>query len=711
VNPIPQNKRIEGMYRYFRLTLLSIPIALGSTTLFAHEEPPLVVIVKSSRADLQGIADSASEGIVTKKQFETRPLLRAGDLMEVVPGLVATQHAGEGKANQYFLRGFNLDHGTDFATFVDGAPVNLPTHGHGQGYTDLNFLIPELVETVRFRKGPYYADDGDFSSVGSIRFRTVRSLISPLGVVQVGQYGYARALGATSFKLGNNNLLVAAEQVRDAGPWLVNQNLRKTNLVTKLSQGTDNDGWAIGLNHNTATWTSTDQVPERAITSGLISRFGSLDPTAGGRTSRTGLTAEWAKNDAGVISKVNAWANRYSFDLFSNFTYFSRGCDAAPLPSQCDGPIALDQFEQTDRRKSFGLTASQQYPINLWNNQSTISFGTDIRRDNISNVGLYDTFQRTRLATVREDRARIDAYSLWSQFDAQFTKGLRGAVGLRWDHKDYAVNSSVAANSGQVSASLLSPKASLVYSLDKKNDFYFNWGRGFHSNDARGAVAKVDPRDGVTPITSATPLVKTTGFEVGSRQKWGKSFTTTAALWQLSLASELLFVGDAGTTEASRPSVRRGFELTSSWRPTANWEIDSDISLSRARFKDNDPAGNLVPGAIGKVASIGATYVDGPWTVGARVRHLGGRALTEDNSVRAAANTMVNLRTSYRINKNAEVSMDIFNLFNRKANDIEYAYASRLPFEAPFSDGVTPATKHVHPSLPRMIRMGLKLNF
>jgi outer membrane receptor protein involved in Fe transport len=677
-------------------------LALGAIAhdCLAHEDPPLVVNVKGSRADMQGIADSASEGIVTKKQFETRPLLRAGDLMEVVPGLIATQHAGEGKANQYFLRGFNLDHGTDFATFVDGVPINLPTHGHGQGYTDLNFLIPELVETVRFRKGPYYADDGDFSSVGSIRFRTARSLNSPIGVIQVGQYGYARALGATSFKLGENNLLIAAEQVRDAGPWVVNQNLRKTNLVTKLSQGTDSGGWAIGLNHNTASWTSTDQVPERAITSGLISRYGSLDPTAGGRTSRTGLTAEWAKNDGGVISRVNAWATRYTFDLFSNFTYFTRGCETAPLPSQCEGPLALDQFEQTDRRKSFGITASQQYPISLWENQSALSFGTDIRRDNVSNVGLYDTFQRTRLSTIREDQARIDSTSLWAQLDAQFSQKLRGIAGLRWDHKNYSVDNVVAANSGQISASLLSPKASIVYSLDKKNDFYLNWGRGFHSNDARGAV-----------VASATPLVKTTGYEVGSRQTWGKNFTTTAALWHLSLASELVFVGDAGTTEPSRPSERRGFELTSSWRPTSSWEIDSDISFSRARFTDSDPAGNLIPGAINKVASIGTTYLHGPWTIGARVRYLGGRALIEDNSVRATSNAMVNLRTSYRFNKTTELALDIFNVLNRKANDIEYAYGSRLPLEAAYVDGVTPATKHIHPSLPRMIRLGLKLNF
>jgi outer membrane receptor protein involved in Fe transport len=684
-------------FRYAPLFLALMAIAQQS---YAHENSLGTVIVIGSRADMQGIADSASEGTVTKKQFETRPLLRAGDLMEVVPGLIATQHAGEGKANQYFLRGFNLDHGTDFASFVDGVPINLPTHGHGQGYTDINFLIPELVETVRFRKGPYYADDGDFSSVGSVRFRTIRNLTAPIGVVQVGQYGYNRALGATSLKLGESSLLVAAERVRDAGPWVADQNFRKTNVVARLSHGSDSNGWVVGVNHNTVNWTSTDQVPERAIASGLISRFGSLDPTAGGRTARTGLTAEWAKSEEDVISRVNAWGTRYSFDLFSNFTYFTRGCNSEPLAAACDGTVALDQFEQIDRRKSFGITASQQYPINLWEKQSAISFGTDIRRDSVDKVGLYDTFQRTRLATIREDQARIDSFSLWGQLDMQFNQQLRGIAGLRWDRKRYSVDSVVATNSGQISASLLSPKLSMVYSFNKQNDFYLNWGRGFHSNDARGSV-----------VASSTPLVKTTGYEVGSRQKWGNNLTTTAALWKLSLASELVFVGDAGTTEASRPSARRGLEITSTWRPTAAWEIDSDASFSRAKFTDSDPAGNLIPGAVNAVASIGTTYLNGLWTIGARIRHLGGRALIEDNSVRATSNTIVNLRASYRFNQSTELALDVFNVFDRKANDIEYAYESRLPFEPAYVDGVTPATKHIHPSLPRMIRLNLKLNF
>jgi len=671
---------------------------------------PQVQII-STRADLQGTAGSASEGIVTAKQLRTRPLLRAGDLMESVPGLVATQHAGEGKANQYFLRGFNLDHGTDFATYVDGVPINLPTHGHGQGYTDLYFLIPELVQSVQYRKGPYYAEEGDFAAAGSARLRTARSLPSPFGLLEAGGNRYRRAMAAGSFAAAGGTWLLAAERGTDDGPWAVAQQLDKTNLAGRYSRGTDSNGWSVGLTHYEADWISTDQVPQRAVDSGLIGRYGSLDATAGGRARRTGMTADWAQGSGPTQSRVNVWALRYAFDLFSNFTYATRGCDADPLPAACDGSTALDQFEQVDRRTALGLSASHHAPFRLAGLDAVWSVGTDLRRDNIREVGLYDTQARSRLATVRSDSARIGATGLWGQADVQLTPRLRGIAGLRWDHRAIDVASSVAANSGDASASIVSPKASLIYSPDERSDLYANWGRGFHSNDARGAVIRVDPRDGVTPVDRATPLARATGYELGARQKWGSTLSTTAALWLLDLQSELLFVGDAGTTEPSRPSRRKGIEFTANWRPAPAWEIDADLSLSRARFRDSDPAGDRIPGAMERVFTLGATWASGPWTLGARLRHFGARPLVEDNSIRGAASTLANVRAAWRINKSAELALDIFNVFNRKANDIEYAYASRLPGEPAFSDGVTPATLHFHPSLPRTARVGLKVFF
>ncbi|MGE4241330.1 TonB-dependent receptor [Ramlibacter sp.] len=680
----------------------------------AQEQAPrelAPVTVQSTRGDLQGIAESASEGVVTSKQLRTRPLLRAGDIMEAVPGLVATQHAGEGKANQYFLRGFNLDHGTDFATFVDGVPVNLPTHAHGQGYTDLYFLIPELVDAVHYRKGPYYAEEGDFAAAGSARIRTLRKLARPLGILEAGRHGYRRALAAGSFETSSGDVLLAAERMRDDGPWKVAQNLRKTNLMGRLSRGVAGNGLSLGFTHYEADWTSTDQIPQRAIDSGLLDRFGSLDPTAGGRTRRTGVNAEWEASGAGVDTRISGYATRYRLDLYSQFTYFTRGCDLEPLPPGCNGGVALDQFEQVDRRKTWGLAARQSRTAQLAGIETQFTYGAEFRRDDIGEVGLYDTAQRLRLATVRSDAVDLDALGVWGQAELRFHPQWRGVAGLRWDRRRADVASSVAANSGSSTASIASPKLSLAYLPSPEMDLYANWGRGFHSNDARGTVIRVDPRDGVTPAQRATPLARAEGYEIGARNKWSPTFTTTAALWALKLDSELLFVGDAGTTEASRPSRRSGLEVGANWRPGGGWEVDADVAVTRARFGDSDPAGNRIPGAMERVATLGVTWERGPWTLGARVRHFGARPLIEDNSIRAGSSTLVNLRTMYRFNRNVEVFADLFNAFDRKASDIAYAYASRLPGEPAFSESTTAPDVHLHPSSPRTLRLGVKVNF
>ena len=699
---------------------LSLPSAVAAAAAWAclpafpHTEGEAQlkdVTVQGTREDLQGTADSASEGIVTSKQLRTRPVLRAGDVMESVPGLVATQHAGEGKANQYFLRGFNLDHGTDFATWVDGVPINFPTHGHGQGYTDLYFLIPELVDTIHYRKGPYYAEEGDFSAAGSARIRTVRKLERPFAVVEAGRYGYTRLLGAGSVPAAGGDLLLAAERSGDDGPWDVKQQLRKTNLVARLSRGTAADGWSVGLTHYQARWTSTDQVPQRAIDSGLVGRFGSLDPTNGGRTERTAASMDWAGKLAGAATRASAYAIRYRFDLFSDFTGYTRGCGAAPLPAACDGTVPLDQFEQVDRRGTWGLNISQARNFHVAGRDGAFTYGVDWRRDRIGEVGLYDTLARTRLATVRSDKVDLDAIGLWSQAELQVAPQWRAVAGLRWDRHAADVASTVAANSGSSTASITSPKLGVVHAPTERLDVYGNWGRGFHSNDARGTVIRVDPRDGVTPVAPANALVRAQGYEVGTRQRWTDRLTTTMALWTLKLGSELVFAGDAGTTEPSRPSRRTGIEFTANWRPAAGLEIDADGSLSRSRFTDPDPAGHHIPGALERVVSLGATWLSGPWTVGARLRHFGSHPLIEDDSIRGAGSTVVNLRTAYAFSPRVQLSLDIFNLFDRRLDDIQYAYGSRLPGEPPFVDGVTPATLHVHPSLPRTLRAGLRVTW
>ena len=271
------------------------------TAVVAHESTELSAVeVRAKAENLEGIATSGSEGVVSSQRLAAVPILRPGEALEMVPGLIVTQHAGDGKANQYFLRGFNLDHGTDFATYLGGVPVNMPSHAHGQGYTDLNFLIPELVDRISFRKGPYFAEEGDFSSAGAAHIDYFRQIDGTLAQLTLGQNGYARSLLAGSPELGGGHLLYALELFHNDGPWQVEEHYRKLNGVLRYSQGTRNDGFSItGMAYH-GRWTSTDQIAQRAISSGAVDRFGSLDPTTGGETHRYSLSGEWAKRWKGT---------------------------------------------------------------------------------------------------------------------------------------------------------------------------------------------------------------------------------------------------------------------------------------------------------------------------------------------------------------------------------------------------------------------------
>ncbi len=668
------------------------------------------VVVSSSRDTLQGQASSASEGILTGAQIRSRPLSRVGDLLEAVPGLSAAQHSGDGKANQLFLRGFNLDHGTDFATYVDGVRINFATHAHGQGYTDAYFLIPELMQTLRFRKGPYDAEDGDFSAVGSIRFSTANRVAQPLAVLEGGSFGYRRVLALGSTKLGSLAWLFAAELVRDDGPWVVRQNLDKLNLFTKLSSGQSDHGWSLSYSHYRASWTATNQVPQRALDRGLIERFGTLDPSSGGITSRDALTGNWAERNNGQRRNATAYLISYGFDLFSDFTYFTRGCESAPLPSACQGGRALDQFQQRDRRTVFGINISQQSAMKWWRYDAVRSVGADWRHDNITSLGLYDTSQRIVDKATRDDQAKLDSLALWLKTETILSDKLRLHLGARWDYQNAQVMSNLSANSGQRSDSILSPKFSLSYSPSKALDLYFNYGQGFHSNDARGSLIKLDPRDPSQAAAAGTRLVRVTEYEIGLRHQISKNLSSTAALWKMTLGSELLFAGDAGATEASRPSTRHGIEWALNWQASKSLKFDADINLTQSSYSDLAPTGNYIPGAVPKMFSVGATFNSGHWLIGARIRHLGARPLTEDNAIQSRPSSLASVKASYRATQHLELSVEIFNLFNARVDDAAYAYASRLPGETAFTSA-TPASLQVHPGTPRTLRLGLKASF
>ncbi len=649
-----------------------------------------------------GSSDAASAGTVTSKLIESRPTLRPAEVLEFIPGVIVTQHSGDGKANQYFLRGFNLDHGTDFATFVDGMPVNMPTHAHGHGYSDLNWLIPELVNRLRYRKGPYFAEEGDFSSAGSARIELFDGLPRGVASVTLGQDRYARALVANTSAIGNGRLTYALAGAHNNGPWENPERFHRTNGVLRYTFGDDANRSSVTAMGYSASWNSTDQIPQRAVDSGLIGRFGAVDASDGGRTERYSLSYQTVRRmDDGEL-RLNAYAIQSKLDLFSNFTFLLEH----PIdldPTGIDG----DQFEQAERRKVFGLAASRSWNIRFGTVDTINILGLQVRHDRLDPVGLYATVARQRAEVIQESTVRETSVGLYAENSAQWLPWLRSVTGLRGDRFDFKVASSIPQNSGKRNASIFSPKLSLIFGPWTKTEYFVNYGYGFHSNDARGTTATVNAktRDLLDPVT---PLVRSKGGELGIRTEIVPGLQSSLALWQLKLGSELIFVGDAGETEASRASRRRGIEWNNHYRANRWLLLDADFAVSRARFADDDPAGNFIPGSIDKVASVGATVEGyGPWFGQFQLRYFGARPLTEDDSVRSKATTLAYLRVGCKITPNVRLAIDVFNLFDRKASDIDYFYASRLQGE-PLA-GVEDV--HFHPVEPRRIRASLIANF
>lgn len=649
------------------------------------QQPDDIIVYGRAIAQI-GIAASGSQGTVGYKDFENKPLSRVGELVENVPGVIATQHSGTGKANQYFLRGFNLDHGTDFAGFVDGVPINMRTHGHGQGYLDLNFLIPELVQRIDYRKGPYFADVGDFSAAGTVKFTTADHLAQPIAQVTVGSYGYYRALAAGSTSVAGGDLLLGLDGTVSDGPWVLDERLRKVNALAKYTRG----GISLGLTAYHATWNSTDQVPLRAIESGLIGRFGNIDPFLGGETTRIGLTG----NGHFGNTEVSLFGLYYRFRLTSNFTYF------------LDDPVNGDEFQQRDQRGVFGGSIRHTMPTTIAGLPVTFVVGGDTRYDHIGKIGLYHTVKAVPIGTVRQDRVEEYSAALYGEATAALTSRLRLIVGLRGDIYGYDVHAQTqAANSGRGSDTILGPKAALAWRATNHLELYANYGETFHSNDVRGATITVDPKSG-DPVGQVPVLVKARGGELGARVEY-RRFSASIVGYYLTLGSELVFSGDGGTTEPNDATRRYGTEATLFWRPTGWLALDGSAALTHARFHDVAPGQDRIPNSVSTVIAGGAT-VDLGHHVSAslRLRHFGSAPLIEDGSARSRPTTLVNLGGYYTLGR-LKLGVDILNAFDAKDADITYFYTSRLKGEA--SEGVD--DYHLHPVEPRQVRVSLRYGF
>lgn len=634
-----------------------------------------------------GQPNMASQTVVTGEELNARPVTRPGELLEAVPGLIVTQHSGEGKANQYFLRGYNLDHGTDMAIWVDDVPINMRTHAHGQGYSDLNWLMPETVNTLDVRKGPYFADEGDFGSAGNLHIGLVDRVDKAIAQITAGSFGYKRLFGMGSVKLGDGTLLAAGEVGTYNGPWVNPDEAQKLNSMLRYTQGTAQDGFSITAMAYSNRWNSTDQVPARAVNSGQIGLYGAEDPSDGGNTNRFALSARIAGTDDSGSWKANAFVVKSGLDLYNNFTYF------------LTNPALGDQFHQHDDRVIAGANASRTLNGSFVGRPMQTTFGIQTRYDDI-NLALTDTYQRTFLANVRSDKVRESSVGIYAQNTVHWTDWLRTTLGLRGDYYVATVDSIFDANnSGSASAAIGSPKFTMVVGPFSKTEFFFGIGTGMHSNDARGTTVAEEPNDPIAKLSASPLLVRTKGAEVGVRSRIVPGLDSSISVFVLDQDSEILFNGDAGDTSASRPSRRYGLEWTNTYRPKSWLTLDVDLAATHARFLgyDSDQAaiyaslagypqaqigntpGNYIPNAAAIVASAGITLGEKTGWFGAlRWRYLASRPLTEDNAFRSSAISIFNGRLGYRLDNGWRIQLDALNLFDTRANQISYAYGSLI---------------------------------
>lgn len=596
-----------------------------------------------------GIAHAASEGTISGSDLLVRPLLRTAELLEAVPGMIAAQHSGTGKANQYFLRGFNLDHGSDFTTYIDGVQMNFRTHGHGHGYLDLNGLIPEIIAREDYRKGPYRADGGDFALAGAAYMSTIDGYDRPWIAGELGSHGHRRgAAGGTAPDVGGGKLTFVGEARIYDGPWALSEHLRHYAGFAKYSRET-----SLGLFEATAhayegRWRPTEQIPERIVGSSICEDvFCSPDPSATGHSRRfvfnTGLSGDgW---------KGNAYVQTYDWDMYSNPTY-----------ANADGGSA--QIHQFDRRKVFGLNADRAWTLSP---QVDLRIGIENRYDDIDKVGVVHTEARAfvesfGLYSVTEASAAAYVETTWRPLDR-----LRLIVGLRGDYYRGDVKArdpeAAALGEGKADGAIFTPKFSAAYRLSEALELYGNWGRGFHSNDVRGAVT-------ATPVPL---LVKGTGSEAGVRFQHD-TLTLTVTGWRLNLGSELKFVGDSNAVEPTGASRRRGIEVVGFWRPREWLALDFNYTKAHARYE----TGERIPNAFENAMAGGASVVLDGWEGSVRVRHLGPSPLVEDNSVRDKGSTVVNLRGARKF-EHIEVYADLLNALGSDDKDIAYFYESFVP--------------------------------
>ena len=635
-----------------------------------------------------------SDGRRDAATLQVKALSRPGEVLESLPGLIVTQHSGEGKANQYFLRGFNLDHGTDLAVSMEGVPLNQPSHAHGQGYLDLGFVIPELLGNLTFNKGPYRATQGDFANSGSVQLQFAPHIPSSLKQT-IGSYGYRRTLVSEQ----RGNWWGAFEQLDYQGPWETPQNLGKNNLWLGYQQQNQEQAIRVSYNHYRNDWRATNQIPQRAIDSGLLNRnfnrYGNVDPSDRGSSARDAFSATWHRHQNNWQWQVQPYWQQSRLNLLSNFTYYM------------DNPTQGDQLAQSEQRRTQGLNTQAEYWFDEQGSRRWL-IGSQYRYDRLHDLSLGNSQQGELHSITRRDQLQLQQLGLFTEYQQTWAKRYQAALGWRVDQQRAQVinveNSAGLNLNGTQQASIRSPKLRLSWLMAAHHSLHYQYGQGFHSNDARGVIGSFDKTNG-QPVAPASALVKGRSQELGWRWQQ-KTQDIQVSYWRMDLDSELVFAGDSGNIEPSRATRRHGWELNLQNQLSSHWWLQANFDLAKAYYRADEGSGTAIPNSIPKSASMEWQYRSEQWRGSLRARYLGPRPLTENAGIRSQSLLTWNLAVERKLSPQIRMRADIINLTNRRENDIEYAYASQLKNEtAPVFD------RHVHPLEPRMLRVSAEFTW
>ena len=659
----------------------------GTATVYLEPKISSLSEVRIKAAGNSGVFKTLSD-----LDIHLRPINNSQEILRMVPGLFIGQHAGGGKAEQIFLRGFDIDHGTDIRISVDGLPVNMVSHAHGQGYADLHFLIPELIDKVNFNKGPYFADKGNFTTAGFVDFRTKDHLESNFVKIEGGQFNTFR--GITGINLvnpgddkRNRGLYVAGEASYTKGYFDSPQDFRRYNGIIKYHDHvSDNSTLTAMLTGFTSKWKASGQIPARAVENGMIGFYGAIDDNEGGKTSRHNVNLELLSNlNNGGVIRNQVFYSRYQFELYSNFTFYK------------EDPVNGDQIRQKESRNIYGYNGSYRKEFVIGNMAAETNAGFQFRYDDVSNIELTRTKNRTintneiMLGNVNE--MNLGAY--WSQ-RFSFIKKFDLTGGLRVDYFSNKYSDKLSPQILSTRSSIVSPKLNLNYKVNDNVQLYLYNGRGFHSNDTRVAVQQ----------NGKKVLPPAYGTDLGGVFKAGKKLILQSAIWYLWLDQEFIYVGDEGVVEPGGKTKRMGFDLSARYEVIKNLFADIDVSLANPRAIDVPKAESYLPLAPRFTSVGGLTYrKQYGWNGSLRYRYMDDRPANEDNSVIAKGYFVADAALNY-CKKKWEAGLAIQNLFDTKWKETQFDTESRLQSEpAPVSE------IHFTPGTPFFARLSFTVFF